>query len=116
MMTSMFRSSLSLALVLLAGCAIVPKGDERVQKPIDETYEPLDGAAWNHRYSKELEELRAWRDAKAAFEREYQPEPGTLQSKPSIPEDRIQGPEPTVTSQRAEPTLEEDEDSLRIRE
>lgn len=118
MMTAMIRCApaLLLTLSLTGGCALVPSGEEKVEKPIDDTYQPLEGNEVNHRYFNTLDELRAWQDAKTAFEEEYEPEPGTLKAKPSIPEDRIQEPDPTVHSQPSEPTLEEDEDSLRIRE
>ena len=117
-MSAMQRSLLgfTLTLALLSGCSLVPTGENRVKDPIDATYEPLEGAAWNHRYSQELEELRAWQDAKKAFEEEYEPEPGTITKKSSVPEDRIIEPDPTVTSQNRQPVIEEDEDSIRIRE
>lgn len=117
-MTAMLRPTLALtlALSLTTGCALVPSGEDRVEKPIDDTYQPLEGNEINHRYFDTLDELRAWQDAKAAFEEEYEPEPGTLSATPTVPEDRIHEPDPTVQRQPDEPSLEEDEDSLRIRE
>lgn len=98
----------------LQGCAL---SDKKVDQPIADTYQPLEGAAWNHRYSPELLELRAWQDAKTSFEAEYQPEPGTIQATSSVPADRIQEPQPApLGSGNAEPDIEEDEASLRIRD
>ncbi|MGB1581877.1 MAG: hypothetical protein ACPHER_10280 [Nevskiales bacterium] len=109
-------ASLLFCLSLSSGCALVPSGDERIEKPIDDTYRPLEGNEVNHNYFETLDELRAYRDAKQAFEQEYEPEPGTLGSKPSVPEDRIQEPDPRVHSQASQPTYEEDEKRLRISE
>ena len=106
-------------LLLSSGCALVPSGDERIEKPIDETYRPLQGNEVNHDYFETLDELRAWQDAKQSFEEEYEPEPGTLGSKPPIPEDRIQEPDPTVhsnNSQSSQPKYEEDDRRMRISE
>lgn len=120
MMRHMHRKATAVLLLfgMMAGCSLFPSSEERKQinKPIPETYEPLNGAHWNHRYSQELEELRAWQDAKTAFEDEYEPEPGTITTGQSVPEERIQEPQPGVRSQPGDPTLEEDEDSLRISE
>lgn len=99
---------------LLPGCAL---SDKKVDQPIADTYQPLEGASWNHRYSQELVELRAWQDAKTSFEAEYQPEPGTIQATASVPADRIHEPQPApLTSGNTDPDIEEDEASLRIRD
>ena len=41
---------------------LLPK---KVDKPIPDTYEPLDGADWNHRLSPELQTLREYQDQQA---------------------------------------------------
>lgn len=110
--------ALTALLALAAGCASTPGAEKKkIDKPIADTYVPLKGAELNHRYSKELEELRAWQDAKAAYEAEYEPEPGTITTGRSVPEDRIQEPVPQAhQASDASTRIEEDDNSLRIRE
>ncbi len=108
--------ALTALLALAAGCASTPGAEKKkIDKPIADTYVPLKGAELNHRYSKELEELRAWQDAKAAYEAESEPEPGTITTGRSVPEDRIQEPVPQARrSTAAGARIEEDDNSLRI--
>ena len=104
-------------LLLITACSTTGQEKQKVDKPIADTYVPLKGAGLNHRYSQELEELRAWQDAKTASEAEYAPEPGTISTVSSVPDDRIQEPRPVpAQAHGTNADIEEDEDSLRIRE
>ena len=110
----------ALALVVLiavsTGCASSSGGEKKkVDKPIADTYVPLKGAELNHRYSRELEELRAWQDAKSVSEAEYEQEPGTITESRSVPASRIQDPQPVAAqSSGSDAQIQEDENSLRI--
>jgi hypothetical protein len=104
-------------LALTTACSTTGGEKEKIDKPIADTYVPLKGAELNHRYSQEVAEWHAWQNAKAASEAEYTPEPDTISTGSSIPEDRIHEPTPVAPQKQSQQLqIEEDENSLRIRD
>ena len=84
---------------------ILPK----VDKPIPDTYEPLDGADWNHRTSDEIKALREYQKQQKEKERSEQEQ----QLRKEL-ESKIQAPDPGAAPPPSDPEIEEDGDSLRI--
>lgn len=84
---------------------IIPK----VDKPIPDTYEPLDGADWNHRMSDELKTLREYQkqnQEKAEAERQ-------LKLRQEL-ESKIQAPDPGAANPAAPPEVIESDNKLQI--
>lgn len=83
----------------------------RVEKPIGDTYVPLEGAPWNHRLSPEIQTLREYQEQQAEKERK-----AARERRRSELESRIQAPDPGAPGAAPEPVIEETPDSLRIRD
>lgn len=110
-------SCLLLCLLAVTTACSTAGEKKKIDKPIADTYVPLKGAELNHRYSKEVAEWHAWQKAKAESEAAYEPEPETIKASSSVPADRIHEPQPLAAQSSNNNTqIEEDENSLRIRE
>lgn len=81
----------------------------KVDKPIADTYAPLDGADWNHRMSPELQTLREYQ--RQEREQEEQASEEELRSRL---ESRIQAPDPGAPGAGQKPAIQETEEGLRI--
>lgn len=83
----------------------------KVEKPIADTYQPLDGADWNHRTSEELRELREYQSQKKEQERsEYEAE------RRKALEAKIQAPDPGASPASSPPQIEEESGRIRIKD
>lgn len=109
--------SLCLGISLVSATAFAEETDDKqgllpkVDKPIPETYEPLDGADWNHRTSQELKELREYqKQKKAKANSEYE-----ARQRKEL-ENKIQAPDPGAAPPATTPPVEDNNDRLRIRD
>ncbi len=81
----------------------------KVDKPISDTYEPLDGASWNHRTSEEIQTLREYQkqnQEKAESKRQ-------LQLREEL-EAKIQAPDPGAVQPAPAPQVVESENRIQI--
>ncbi len=115
-MSRLFKCLLLLAITLPAGLSLAAEAKKegilpKVEKPIPDTYAPLDGADWNHRTSDELRQLREFQKLK-----EEQAETEQRMQLREELDAKIQAPDPGAPQAAAQPVVEESENQLRIRD
>ena len=109
-------SALCLGLYFVSAAALADDAGKKqgilpkVDKPIPDTYEPLDGADWNHRTSEELRTLREYQRQ----EKEKQGESEERKRLRSKLESKIREPGSENALPASTPEIEADSDSMRI--